>query len=177
MFKKISLILFALLFATSSAMAEGFYAGAGVGMTQIEDDSEGDNYKDSPFGWKIYAGYDFNENFGLEGAYLNSGEAEDDLFGENVKVELTAFVVSAIGFLHVGESAQLFGKLGYYSGEEEVSAFGVSVDEDDDGFTVGVGLRFNTTENLALRADFDWFDTQIDTVWSLGVGIQYHFGQ
>jgi OOP family OmpA-OmpF porin len=177
MFKKIALVLLALLFATTSAMAEGFYAGAGLGVTQIEDEEEGESFKDSPFGWKIYAGYDFNENFAVEGAYLNSGEAEDDVLGEAVKVELTAFVVSAIGLVPVGESAQIFGKIGYYDGEEDITAFGITFSDDDSGLTAGAGVRFKMSDNVALRADFDWFDTDIDTVWSLGVGVQFYFGQ
>jgi OOP family OmpA-OmpF porin len=177
MFKKIALVLLALLFATTSAMAEGFYAGAGMGITQIEDEDEGVTFEDSPFGWKVFAGYDFNENFAVEGAYLNSGEAEDDLFGENVKAELTAFAVSAIGLMPVGDSAHIFGKVGYYDGEQEIKAFGLTVTEDDDGLTVGGGIRFKTAKNFALRADFDWFDTTVDTVWSIGVGIQFYFGQ
>jgi OOP family OmpA-OmpF porin len=177
MFKKISLFVLALLLATTSAMAEGFYAGAGLGITQIEDEEAGESFKDSPFGWKIYAGYDFNENFALEGAYLNSGEAEDDVFGENVKVELTALVVSAIGLMPVGESTQLFAKLGYYDGDEEITVLGETFDDDDSGLTVGAGVRYQSSDNLAMRADFDWFDTEYDTVWSLGVGIQFYFGQ
>jgi opacity protein-like surface antigen len=113
----------------------------------------------------------------VEGAYLNSGEAEDDVLGEAVKVELTAFVVSAIGLVPVGESAQIFGKIGYYDGEEDITAFGITFSDDDSGLTAGAGVRFKMSDNVALRADFDWFDTDIDTVWSLGVGVQFYFGQ
>ena len=55
-------LLLALSFATSS-FAEGFYAGAGIGITQIEDEDQGFSFEDNPFGWRLLAGYDFNANF------------------------------------------------------------------------------------------------------------------
>ncbi len=172
---RISILALALL-AGSSAWAEGFYAGAGIGITQVEDEEGGVSFDDNPFGWKIIAGYDFNENFAIEGSYVNSGEAEDTVSGIDVEAELTAFTVSAVGLLPLSESATLYGKLGLYSGESEVSAFGLTEDDDESGLTVGGGVRFQTTEQLTLRAEFDWYDTDLDTVWSIGVGFQIGFG-
>lgn len=174
--KKLIWLPLVFLFAATWASAEGFYAGAGIGLTQIEDSDQGESFDDSPFGWKILAGYDFTDNFAVEGGYLNSGKAEDTVFGENVEVELTAFVISAVGLMPVSDTVQLFGKLGFYSGEQEVTAFGVTVDDDDDGLTVGAGLRFRASDNFVIRGDFDWFDTDLDTLWSIGAGFQFYFG-
>lgn len=176
MLRKILLVSFVGLLANSAALAEGFYAGAGFGITQIEDEEQGVSFKDSPFGWRLLAGYDFTESYAIEGSYVNSGEAEDDVQGTNVKAELSAFVVSLVGLIPVSDNSRLFGKLGYYSGEEEVTAFGVTIDDDDSGLTVGAGLRYDMGNNFVVRGDFDWFDTDLDTVWSVGVGVQYFFG-
>lgn len=176
MIRKISLIILGLAFATTSAMAEGFYGGAGIGLTQIEEEEDGVSFDDSPFGWRILAGYDFNENFAVEGSYVNSGEAEDTLFGEDIEVEMTAFTFSVVGLLPVSDAMSLFGKLGYYSGEQEITVDGFTLDEDEDGFAAGAGVRFNTSDNFAIRGEFDWFDTELDEVWSIGVGFQYFFG-
>ena len=43
--------------------------------------------------------------------------------------------------------------------------------------TVGAGVRFATSDNFVIRGDFDWFDTELDTVWSIGVGVQFYFGK
>ena len=51
------------------------------------------------------------------------------------------------------------------------------MDEDKDGLTVGIGIRHFATDNFAIRAEFDWFDTDLDEVWSLGIGFQYFFRQ
>lgn len=172
-----SLVLVLALFATTSAMAEGFYAGAGFGLTKIEDSDQGISFEDTPLGFRLLAGYDFNENFGIEGSYINSGKAEDDIQGENVEVELSAFTVAIVGLLPLSDSAQLFGKLGFYSGEQEVTVFGATFDEDEDGMTVGAGIRFKTNDSFAIRGEFEWYDTDLDTLWSVGVGFQYGFGK
>ena len=99
MAKVISWSFLTLLFAMTSAMAEGFYAGAGIGVTQIADKQDGLSYQDNPVGWRMLAGYDFNEYVAIEGSYANSGEAKDDIFGENVATELTGFTVSVVGLL------------------------------------------------------------------------------
>ena len=110
MLKKVFGIVVALLLTASPAMAEGFYGGVGFGLVNIEDEEAGESFKDSPFGWRILAGYDFNDNFAIEGSYIQSGKAEDTVFGENVEVELSAFTFSAVGLMPLSDSTQLFGK-------------------------------------------------------------------
>jgi opacity protein-like surface antigen len=157
-------------------MAQGFYGGAGIGLVNIEEEDLGESFKDNPIGWRILAGYDINENFAVEGSYIKSGKAEDTVFGENVEAELSAFTVSAVGLMPLSDSTQLFGKLGFYAGEQEITVQGVTLDEDDDGFTVGAGIRFRSSGRFVIRGEFDWFDTDLDSLWSVGVGFQYYFG-
>ena len=176
MYKPRLLLLVLFLFATTTAMAEGFYAGAGLGIVQIEDEDQGISFEDSPMGWRLIAGFDVNENFAVEGNYINSGTAEDTVLGENVEAELSAFVVSFVGLMPISDTAKLVAKLGYYTGEEEVTVFGITLDEDADGFAAGAGVRFDMANNFSIRGDFDWYDTDLDTLWSIGVGFQYSFG-
>ncbi len=177
MCKKLFWVPLMFLFAATGALAEGFYAGAGLGLTQIEDEDQGVSFEDNPLGWRLLAGYELNENFALEGSYVNSGTAEDTVLGENVEVELSAFTFSAVGLLPVSDMVKVFGKLGFYSGEQEITVQGITLDDDEDGLTVGAGLRFDAGNNFVIRGDFDWFDTDLDTLWSVGVGFQYYFGK
>jgi OOP family OmpA-OmpF porin len=171
------LVLAAGLLMTNIALAEGFYAGGGLGIVQIEDSDQGISFKDSPFGFRLIAGFDINDNFAIEGGYIATDTAEDTIEGIDVEAELSAFTLSFLGLIPVGDSASLFGKVGYYSGEQEVTVFGITVDEDDDGFMAGAGIRFDMANNWTIRGDFDWFDTDLDTLWSIGVGVQYLFGK
>ena len=52
---------------------------------------------------------------------------------------------------------------------------GVSADDDESGLVLGVGARYNFGNNVAVRGDFDWFDTDVDRIWSVGIGIEYTF--
>ena len=164
-------------FAATTAMAEGFYGGAGIGLTQIEDEDQGISFKDNPMGWRLLAGYDVNDNFGIEGSYINSGTAEDTVLGENVEAELSAFTLSIVGLLPVSDSAKLFARIGFYSGEQEVTVQGVTFDDDEDGAVVAAGVRFNTSDVFAIRGELEWYDTDLDTLWSAGIGFQYFFGK
>lgn len=177
MLRRALLVPFLILAFSTTAMAEGFYAGAGLGLLQIEDEEEGISFEDNPLGWRLLAGYDFNDNFAIEGSYVDSGKAEDEVLGEQVEVKLTAFTASVVGLMPVSDTVKVFGKLGFYSGEEEVTIQGFSIDDDDSGMTVGAGVRFATSDNFVIRGDFDWFDTELDTVWSIGVGVQFYFGK
>lgn len=160
-----------------TANAEGFYAGAGAGITKIEHEEQGVSFDDSPFGWRLTAGYDFNDNFAIEGMYVNTGEASDTVQGIDVKAELSGFGVYLVGLApNQNGKTKVFGKLGYYSGEQETTLFGVTVDEDADGFAAGAGIRFDMDNKMTLRADFDWIDSDLDTVWAISVGFQVRFG-
>ena len=168
--------LFAGLLLTAFAHAEeGFYVGAGVGLTQIEDDEAGLSFDDSAIGWRVLAGYQFTDHFAIEGGYFDSGEAEDSILGFDVDIELTGFTVFGVGIIPLNDAWELFGKAGYYDGEAEASVLGVSVDDDESGLVLGVGARYNFGNNVAVRGDFDWFDTEADRIWSVGIGIEYTF--
>lgn len=171
----ITLFLTALMLGTA-AQAEGFYAGGGLGLTQIEDEDAGISFDDSAIGWRVFGGYEFTPNFALELGYVDSGEAEDSIGGIDVDADLTAWTVTGLGILPVNDSWDVFGKLGYYDGESEVSALGVSADDSESGFTLGAGARFKLSDTVAIRGDFDWYDSDIDTLWSIGVGVQFMFG-
>ena len=140
-------------------------------------EQNGISFEDNPLGWRLLAGYEFNDNFAVEGSYINSGTAEDTVLGEDVEAELSAFTLSVVGLLPVSESVDLFARVGFYTGEQEVTAFDITIDEDEDGATVGAGIRFNTSDAFAIRGEFEWYDTELDTLWSMGVSFQYYFGK
>ena len=157
------------LLSGSYALAEGFYAGADIGITNIEV-SDAD-YRNRPAGWKVHAGYEFSALFALEGSYVDSGEAKDD----GVTVDMTGYVISAV-FQTDMTTPNLFTKLGYHNSELTASDGAISLEDDVDGFAAGLGFRHKLTNNLAIRGEVDWFESDLDNLWSVGIGAQFSFG-
>lgn len=169
------LTLTVFLLSGSYAFAEGFYAGAEVAVTNIEDSEQSLSFQDRPVGWKLHAGYEFYDYFALEGSYFDSGEGEDTVLDENVKAEFSGYVMSLV-LQTVMTTPNLFTKLGYYNGDQEVSVQGGSLKDDVDGFAAGIGFRHEVIERLSIRGEVDWFESDLDSFWSLGIGVQYSFG-
>ena len=160
--------------ATSSIAGEG-YIGASTGIMKFEDDTGGTGFSDTPFSYKVFGGYELNENFALDVAYFSTlQDAEDDIFGVPVDISLDGFTLRFVGMYPTSENLSVFGSIGYWDGEAEASSFGISAAASDDGITLGVGGKYRF-ESVSIRADFEWFDSE-DTIWSLLVGVQVNFG-
>jgi OmpA-OmpF porin, OOP family len=180
--------------AASQASAQGFIGGS-IGQSDIDDEitsglingSQSVDGKDTA--WKIFGGYMFNRHFGLEVAYVDLGEVSysgtTDAFGPTElvtggKVEAWGFNISAIGALPVTEQFSVFGKLGlfFWDAEANDTTGGRPFSATDDGadFSFGVGLGYNFTRNLGVRAEWEMFQNISDADASLiSVGLLWRF--
>lgn len=189
---------------SGAAVAEnsGWYAGLGVGQASM-DISGGDvdalaaaeglttstSIDDNDTVWKIFAGYRLMENFGVEVAYADGGTITSDStvtaptagsFG--IDLDVTAWIIDAVGFIPLGEGFEVFGKLGAaiwdadasFSGVAGGTAFSGDVDDDGSDFHFGVGASYALTDNLGVRAEWERIngDDEMDA-WTIGA--QYHF--
>ena len=66
---------------TAGAQDEGFYLGGSLGQSRFKEwcDTGGSTIilsscKDTDTAWKLFGGYRFNRNLGLEASYFNWGE-------------------------------------------------------------------------------------------------------
>ena len=174
--------------AATPASAQG-YVGASFGQSDIDEeittgliDSGSVDGKDT--GWKIFGGYMFNRNFGLEVAYVNLGEVSySGTFGgfpvTGGKVEVSGFNVAALGSLPINEQLSVFGKLGLFMWEAEASdtTGGVPFSDKIDGtdLAFGVGVGYNFTRNFAVRAEWEMFQTDDADATMLSVGAVFRF--
>jgi OOP family OmpA-OmpF porin len=174
---------------TASQASAQFFIGGSVGQSDMDDEitnglitSGTVDGKDSA--WKIFGGYMFNRHFGVEAAYVNLGEVSySGAFGvlpvTGGKVELTAFNVSALGALPINEQFSLFGKIGFLGWEAEASdtTGGVPFSAKDDGTDIsfGVGVMFNFTPNFGVRAEYEFFQTDIGDADLISVGAVWRF--
>jgi OmpA-OmpF porin, OOP family len=140
-----------------SAMAPvpGFYAGLDVGQTDVgpEDDT----------GFKIFGGYRFHTNIAAEVGY--------GLLFDKSGVEVTSLEAVAVGIFPINNQFSIFGKLGFAMLEAKFDGGS----EDDTEITYGIGVQFDFTRNLGVRAQWQRYSTDPDDVDFIGVGIVWKF--
>lgn len=170
-----------------SVYAEGGYFGASVGSTS----PEGSGFE-SDTGFKITGGYKYTERLAIEGSYVSLGEfaANNDTLSEissmtgfsvtSSSVEISGFEFSIVGLMPVNERFSFFGRVGVFMWDADVnvsiSGYG-SGSESDDGadFIFGLGLSYDLTEKLALKAEYSGYDALDSDVDYFGIGLDFNF--
>jgi OOP family OmpA-OmpF porin len=177
----------AMLFA-GQASAQ-FFIGGSIGSSDMDDEitaglitSGTVDAKDT--GYKIFGGYMFNRNFGIEGAYVNLGEVSySGSFGAlpvtGGKVEVDGFNIAALGAYPINEQFSVFGKIGLFLWDASASdttggaPFSASTDGTDVSF--GIGASYQFTRNLGARAEWELFKTDNADATLLSVGVVWKF--
>lgn len=176
------------LLAATQASAQAF-VGASIGQSDVDEDitaglvtSGSVDSKDNAF--KVFGGYMFNRHFGVEGAYVDLGEVSYSgfFFGSPVtggKVEATGFNVAALGSYPVTEEFSVFGKIGLFIWEAEASdtTGGVPFSAKTDGTDIsfGLGVNYQFTRNLGVRAEWERFKLDEADADLISVGIVWRF--
>jgi OOP family OmpA-OmpF porin len=194
--KKISALLLSMAaLSPLAAHAEGsnWYAVISVGQSTFDaDKSDFDDaaanaglvissskLDDSDTGYKIQAGYKFNENLAVEGGYVDLGRLslsadlgpQGPIASGHIGADLKAygFNIDAVGILPLGAGFSVFAKAGAILARTEsdisvtASGLGVSVSEDEDDSdtslapTAGVGLAFDLNDTLSVRLEYERF--------------------
>ncbi|MCC5794284.1 MAG: porin family protein [Chromatiales bacterium] len=162
---------------------KGWSIGAAAVFADFNDDEN--FFDDSSVGFKLSAGYRFNKYFGLEGAYVNTGdfsgavpEELGELVSGNVELSFRGFTAHAVGFIPVPvEDLQPFIRVGYFDFSRDISDSVTTLGlGSNDGLAVGVGTFIRISDDFDIRAEFDWYDAQDADLWSINLGLQYRFG-
>ncbi len=162
--------------ASSSAMAEGFYAAVDGGQTKGVDVCSGAGLfgvagcKDTATAWRVAGGYQFTPNWGAEVSYADYGSA--DLGMTTVPITFLGrtlpagtalgqwkaygFVVSGTGALPLGGGFSLFLKAGVASTRLELTV-GTGPSATKTTFADGIGAQYDVNPNLAIRAQYEDF--------------------
>jgi OOP family OmpA-OmpF porin len=124
--------------AVSAALFAGqasaqMYVGAGVGS------SKNDNREDS---WKLYAGYQFDRTWGIEGAYTDLGKYQG--------ADVESWSLAGTGTMHLNEQWSLIGKLGASTNRAD---FAGASDHTD--VLVGLGLGYSFTKSVGMRLEYE----------------------
>lgn len=143
---------------------ESFYVGANIGTSYNDDLCDGTiSCEDTDTGFKIYAGYQFTDIFGIEAFYTDLGEfsASAYIYPTTVSINASASGLGAVATasIPIGDSVALFAKAGFMYWSVDVSAsagpYHISRNDDGVGFTAGLGARYSFTDKFGLRIDWD----------------------
>ena len=185
-----------------AASQAGWYLGAEAGRSNADSidinfdtppDLESD---DQDTVYSLFGGLTFGSNLALELGYADLGEYSATQPGTlDVKIEPTAYYLSAIGKVSVHPRVKLFGRLGvaYWSTDLSLTDFVDSSSGDDSGYDplVGLGFEWSVLDRMDLRVEWEQFqNVGQDTKASIpagtlelngndidifGVGLTYHF--
>jgi OOP family OmpA-OmpF porin len=184
----VALLVLGALMAAPQARGQ-FYLGGSFGKSDFDDGNAIPDLitsgtvdgKDS--GFKIFGGYQFNPNFGVEFAYVDLGKASYSgmFFGDPVtggSVGTTGVNVSAVGTIPLHPSFELFGKIGIFGWEAKArdTTGGLPFSGEDSGGDVsfGLGASFNFTRNVSLRVEWERFKA-VDNIDFLSLGVAFKF--
>jgi OOP family OmpA-OmpF porin len=184
--------------------APGAYLGLSVGQTKIDEFcdvfSGASSCDDTDVGWKIFAGYQFNRFFAVEGGYVDLGKASASVSGVqdpffecgtisgSLEAEAWGAFASAVATIPIGQRFGIFGKVGGAYTDAELTASGTSslcgagsdsLSDDGVNLTFGVGAKFDILRNLSIRAEWERFndvggDFEAD-VDLISAGVAYKF--
>ena len=171
--------------AATSALAADDKTGwnAGLAATFAEYSFDSNQLDDSSAGFKVFAGYRFNKWLGVEGAYYNFGDFDEDLDppnpGGSAKAEIDGFAGSVLLFAPLDtQEFEVYAKAGYYGFDQQVLVDDASVASNSpSGLVVGAGSRFFVSDQFAVRAEGEWFDIDNGDLWTLNIGFEYQFGR
>lgn len=142
----------ALSFGAQAAEPVGFYAGAGVGQSLVDEDFA----DDEDVGYQVFGGYQFHPNWGVEAAYTDFGDV--DLKGVPGKVEADTWSLVAVGTLPFTDKFSGYAKAGFHSWDAEARSGGVRIGDDGTDPTYGLGLQYRFTDSVALRGEYSRFE-------------------
>jgi OOP family OmpA-OmpF porin len=158
----------------------GFYIGAGVGNANVQDSvGNGEaghvNFDGDDTSFKVFGGYMFLPWLGVEIAYMDLGNPEDNFPQANAKIEASAdgWTGELIGQVPIGP-VDLFAKVGVVDWSADLTLKDTleggtiaKANDDGDDLSAGAGAAFNIG-SFAIRGEYQYFDIGdgVD-VWTL----------
>lgn len=182
--------LIAIFLGTSSLLAlppvqaapgdPGWQIGGAAAFSQYDVDDP--SFDDSSMGFKLFSQYRFNALVGIEAAWLSTGDFEADISpgdpAGKLEASVRGFSLNLVGYLPWSPGdVDLFGKAGFYTFDQDVTLDGVNQPQEKaDGFTAGLGAQIAFADDFALRLEGDWFSLDGGDLWTINLGLAYHFG-
>jgi OOP family OmpA-OmpF porin len=181
--KKIIVALLAGLAATAAAQAQTTDATSkayvGIGVVAAKNTAV-DAYKADA---KIFGGYDFDQNWGIEAGYTRYGSTDfSKTYGgtERMTGSTKGYSTYVAGkyTVPINERFSAYGKLGVSYSERKYTNNLFSGKDTDSSLYAAVGAQYKLNQNLALTAEYERNGKQKNwgaEAGSWGLGVKYGF--
>jgi len=166
-----------------------FYLGGKLGVNHYQHGCESwslDCDKNSVAAG-VFAGYQFNDNFAFEAAYIDLGDAKASYLENGNNYQHTGSMkgleLSALGSLYLTEDIAAFAKAGVFNWHGSNKGPFNNTNADDWAATVGAGLTYQLNDAWQARFEYQYFDhLGNDTIGGTNahltsIGISYQFGR
>lgn len=163
-------ILFTLIASTAAlsgvSHAQSAYVGAGVTASEYKFDvpnatSSGNRSGHNAAG-KVFAGYDFNKTWAVEGGYMDFGSRDYAYTSRgqdgSISTDSSAFYVAGKATMPINEQVSVFGKLGVIENRDKIRGTGLSSDLGNDNNTnlyASVGAQYAINQKVSLIAEYE----------------------
>jgi hypothetical protein len=162
--------------------SSGWYVGAGAGYAQADLKTDITDIGGNDVAWKLFGGYrlpqvwlPWNVSAAFDAAIVNLGEVTDNQLGAEFALEIDGIDLSVTGYLPITRRLDLFGKLGMYLWDAELSTGGVTLDEDDGSdLSYGLGLAYQTGGQWGAQLEIEGYDT-LDGAVMGSLSVTYQF--
>ena len=151
------------------------YVGIKAGKFMVDDSD-----LDDPTAYGVYAGYNFDSNFGAEIEYVGSSDTDINTGTSAIKADYNLKTYGIYGtYRYQFPNTALYakGKLGLAKAELDASVSNIlgysgSTSDSDSGVAGGIGLGYNFNPNMSLEAEYDYV---AEDVTLLTIGAHYKF--
>ncbi len=151
----------ALTLAWNTANAQ-WYVGWSFGQSTMKDANTqlvGTSFDDTDSAWKVFGGYQFHPNAGVELGYINFGTFKGSGTGLSDNWKANGIHVSVVGTLPLGNEFSLLGRAGLtrWSVDDKFSvgtaSFSAKENRIDPSF--GFGVQYAFTKQLVGRLEYE----------------------
>ena len=180
--KKLIVALIASAAAISAAQAQTTtpghaYVGVGVATADHEDGNgfDSDGYKASG---KLFGGYEFNQNWGVEAGYTDFRKADVNSVAGRGETKGYGYYVAAKATAPINEKFDVYGKLGLQNSQRELSTAGLTVKDHATDAYGALGVQYKVNQQVGLIAEYERYGKSKDfgaTANVLTVGARYSF--
>jgi hypothetical protein len=169
--------LLALLLVTAGAAKAdgGPYIGGSIGSATLTDDFEVFDVDDDSTAYRLVAGFNFGDTFGLEAGYQKFGRFEEGL-NNRFRLDADGVFLGATLGLPLTDRVRLLGRGGFFFWDGDSIFNDVRRRNEDDGHLyLGAGAEVELTDTVSLIGDWTRYELDYTDSDVISIGFTVHF--